>query len=175
MGTPGGATGSRTPCSGTGLRTHLKYRQLKGKVQSRISIPRIRISAVACMEACAEVMQSESNRGSSCRSRSGPVRWVSRPRDLNAMDRVGDNRRFCSQFVTKNRLLQNSCTSRGECFQPRGRGVSPEDCPNCGGSGYVAKPVDWNGKSEGVAFIRVKCPTCGGSGRKLPSSPTTVG
>jgi len=43
----------------------------------------------------------------------------------------------------------------------RGRGVDPEDCPNCGGSGYVAKPVDLNGKSEGVAFIRTKCPACG--------------
>jgi hypothetical protein len=56
-----------------------------------------------------------------------------------------------------------------------GEGVAPDDCPNCGGSGYVAKPVDLNGKSEGVAFIRIKCPACGGTGRKRPISPTTVG
>jgi hypothetical protein len=36
--------------------------------------------------------------------------------------------------------------------------VNPENCPNCGGTGFVAKPVDLNGKSEGVAFIRAKCP-----------------
>jgi len=53
--------------------------------------------------------------------------------------------------------------------------VAPEDCPKCGGSGYVAKPVDLNGKSEGVAFIRMKCPACGGTGRKRPISPTTAG
>jgi len=56
-----------------------------------------------------------------------------------------------------------------------GEGVAPDDCPNCGGSGYVAKPVDLNGKSEGVAFIRIKCPACGGTGRKRPISPTTAG
>lgn len=56
-----------------------------------------------------------------------------------------------------------------------GEGVAPDDCPNCGGSGYVAKPVDLNGKSEGVAFIRTKCPACGGSGRKRPISPTAAG
>jgi len=53
--------------------------------------------------------------------------------------------------------------------------VAPDDCPNCGGSGYVAKPVDLNGKSDGVAFIRLKCPVCGGTGRKRPISPTTAG
>jgi len=53
--------------------------------------------------------------------------------------------------------------------------VDPEDCPTCGGSGYVAKPVDLNGKSEGVAFIRLKCPVCGGTGRKRSLSPTTAG
>lgn len=57
----------------------------------------------------------------------------------------------------------------------RGRGVNPDDCPSCGGTGFEAKPVDLNGKSEGVAFIRTKCPACGGTGRRLPSSPTTVG
>jgi DnaJ-class molecular chaperone len=56
-----------------------------------------------------------------------------------------------------------------------GEGVAPDDCPNCGGSGYVAKPVDLNGKSEGVAFIRTKCPVCGGTGRKRSISPTTAG
>jgi DnaJ-class molecular chaperone len=53
--------------------------------------------------------------------------------------------------------------------------VAPDDCPNCGGSGYVAKPVDMNGKSEGVAFIRSKCPVCGGTGRKRIVSPKTAG
>jgi DnaJ-class molecular chaperone len=56
-----------------------------------------------------------------------------------------------------------------------GEGVAPDDCPNCGGSGYVAKPVDMNGKSEGVAFIRTKCPVCGGTGRKRIISPKTAG
>jgi len=53
--------------------------------------------------------------------------------------------------------------------------VAPEDCPICSGSGYVAKPVDLNGKTEGVAFIRIKCPGCGGSGRKRSISPATAG
>ena len=55
------------------------------------------------------------------------------------------------------------------------RGLSPNDCPNCGGTGYVAKPVDLNGKSEGVAFIRLKCPACAGTGRKHPIPPTAAG
>jgi DnaJ-class molecular chaperone len=53
--------------------------------------------------------------------------------------------------------------------------VDPENCPTCGGSGYVEKPVDLNGKSEGVAFIRLKCPACNGNGRKRSISPTTAG
>jgi len=53
--------------------------------------------------------------------------------------------------------------------------VASDDCPKCGGTGYVAKPVDMNGKSEGVAFIHLKCPACGGSGRKPSTLPTTVG
>jgi len=53
--------------------------------------------------------------------------------------------------------------------------VNPEDCPNCGGTGYIAKPVDLNGKSEGIAFIRQKCPACGGSGRKHPIPPAAAG
>jgi len=57
----------------------------------------------------------------------------------------------------------------------RGKGVAPDDCSNCGGSGYVAKPVDLNGKVDGVAFIRSKCPVCGGTGRKLTIPPTTAG
>jgi len=58
---------------------------------------------------------------------------------------------------------------------PRGERVSPDDCPNCGGTGYVAKPVDLNGRSDGVAFIRSKCPVCGGTGRKRPSPPKAAG
>jgi DnaJ-class molecular chaperone len=57
----------------------------------------------------------------------------------------------------------------------RGRKVDPEDCPSCGGSGYIAKPVDLNGKPDGIAFIRVKCPACSGTGRKRFISPTTAG
>jgi DnaJ-class molecular chaperone len=57
----------------------------------------------------------------------------------------------------------------------RGRGVAPDDCPKCGGSGYVAKPVELNGKTEGIAFIQIKCPACGGTGRKRAISPETAG
>jgi len=53
--------------------------------------------------------------------------------------------------------------------------VDPKECPECGGVGYVAKPVDFTGKSEGVAFIRIKCAACGGTGRRQPISPTTAG
>jgi len=53
--------------------------------------------------------------------------------------------------------------------------VNSDNCPNCGGSGYVARPVELNGKSDGVAFIRMKCPICAGSGKKRPIPPTTVG
>jgi len=56
-----------------------------------------------------------------------------------------------------------------------GRGVSPNDCPSCGGTGYVAKPLDMNGKSDGVAFIRLKCAECAGTGRKLPPPPPIAG
>jgi len=53
--------------------------------------------------------------------------------------------------------------------------VDPNSCPHCGGTGYVARPVDIKGKSEGVAFIRLKCPSCAGSGRKNSMPPTTAG
>ena len=53
--------------------------------------------------------------------------------------------------------------------------MAPDDCPSCGGSGYVAKPVDLNGKSEGVAFIRLQCPACAGTGRKRLIPPSTAG
>ena len=49
--------------------------------------------------------------------------------------------------------------------------MAPDDCPNCGGSGYVAKPVDMNGKSEGVAFICSKCPVCGAPAGNASSHP----
>jgi len=65
--------------------------------------------------------------------------------------------------------VDNAINSEG------GKGVAPDDCSNCGGSGYVAKPVDLNGKVDGVAFIRSKCPVCGGTGRKLTIPPTTAG
>ena len=53
--------------------------------------------------------------------------------------------------------------------------MAPKDCPRCGGTGYVARPADISGKSEGVAFIRVKCPACAGSGRIEPLPPSTAG
>jgi len=53
--------------------------------------------------------------------------------------------------------------------------VDPKDCPRCGGTGYVAKPVDSSSGSEGIAFIRLKCPACAGSGRKNSIPPTTAG
>jgi len=53
--------------------------------------------------------------------------------------------------------------------------VDPNDCPCCGGTGYLARPVDISGKSEGIAFIRVKCPACAGSGRKCSVPPSTAG
>jgi DnaJ-class molecular chaperone len=53
--------------------------------------------------------------------------------------------------------------------------VDPNDCPRCGGAGYIARPVDISGKSDGVAFIRVTCPACSGSGRKNSVPPDTVG
>jgi len=31
-----------------------------------------------------------------------------------------------------------------------------------------------NGKSEGVAFIRIKCPACAGSGKKKSIPPATA-
>ena len=53
--------------------------------------------------------------------------------------------------------------------------MDPKDCPRCGGTGYIAQPVDISGKSEGIAFIRVKCPACVGSGRKSSIPPSTAG
>jgi len=53
--------------------------------------------------------------------------------------------------------------------------VDPNDCPRCGGTGYVARPVDVSGKSEGIAFIRSKCPACAGSGRKDAAPPSAAG
>jgi len=53
--------------------------------------------------------------------------------------------------------------------------VDPKDCPRCGGTGYIAQSVDVSGKSEGIAFIRVKCPACAGSGRNDSIPPSTAG
>jgi hypothetical protein len=38
----------------------------------------------------------------------------------------------------------------------------------------LEKPVDVDGKSEGVAFIRVKCPACAGSGKKISIPPANA-
>jgi len=53
--------------------------------------------------------------------------------------------------------------------------VDPKDCPRCGGTGYIARPVDISGKSDGVAFIRLNCPACAGSGRRKSIPPSTAG
>jgi hypothetical protein len=53
--------------------------------------------------------------------------------------------------------------------------MDPKGCPRCGGTGYVAMPVEVKGKSEGVAFIRLKCPSCAGNERKNSMPPTTAG
>ncbi len=53
--------------------------------------------------------------------------------------------------------------------------MDPKDCPCCGGTGYIARPVDISGKSEGIAFIRLKCPACAGSGRRNSTPPSTAG
>jgi DnaJ-class molecular chaperone len=66
-------------------------------------------------------------------------------------------------------------SSRMDSTTEGGEGLTPDHCPNCGGTGYVAKPVDLNGKSEGVAFIRLKCPACGGTGTKRPIPPKAAG
>ena len=98
------------------------------------------------------------------------------PSSAASADRQCDSRQFL--FVIRNakqsraNFMLRSCTILSTL---RGRGVAPDDCPNCGGTGYVAKPVDLNGKSDGVAFIRLKCPACRGTGRKHPIPPTTAG
>jgi len=53
--------------------------------------------------------------------------------------------------------------------------MDPKSCPRCGGTGYIARPADVSGKSEGVAFIRLKCPTCAGSGRNNSMPSSTAG
>jgi DnaJ-class molecular chaperone len=52
--------------------------------------------------------------------------------------------------------------------------VDPTACARCGGTGYVAKPAAVAGKTEGVAYIRLKCPACAGTGQK-DSAPPTAG
>jgi len=82
----------------------------------------------------------------------------------------------CSCFVTRKSFRQGLWILQGESTQPmRGRGVNPKDCPICTGTGYVAKPVDMNEKSDGIAFIRVKCPACGGTGQTRPLPPSATG
>ena len=66
-------------------------------------------------------------------------------------------------------------SERSAKIQPHEGAMDPESCPDCGGTGYVATPVDINGKSEGIAFIRVKCPACGGSARKRATPPNPAG
>jgi DnaJ-class molecular chaperone len=53
--------------------------------------------------------------------------------------------------------------------------MASKDCPRCGGTGFIAKPADINGKSEGIAFIRLKCPGCAGTGRIDPNPPSATG
>jgi hypothetical protein len=96
----------------------------------------------------------------------------------NAPHRIGPDRVTSDLFGFRNAKQSSgnfAFISGTICLTRGGESVAPDDCPQCGGSGYIAKPVDLNGKSEGVAFIRIKCPACGGSGRKRPISPTAAG
>jgi DnaJ-class molecular chaperone len=45
-----------------------------------------------------------------------------------------------------------------------------EECPTCGGVGFVTQRVDLRGEAESVAFVRFECPNCGGTGRITPSA-----
>jgi predicted RNA-binding Zn-ribbon protein involved in translation (DUF1610 family) len=45
-----------------------------------------------------------------------------------------------------------------------------EECPTCGGLGFVTLRVDPQGEPESVAFVRFECPRCGGIGRITPSA-----
>jgi len=44
--------------------------------------------------------------------------------------------------------------------------VKSDACQSCGGSGYVARPVD----VYDIAFIRTRCSDCGGSGQSVAES-----
>jgi hypothetical protein len=48
--------------------------------------------------------------------------------------------------------------------------VDAEECPTCGGVGFVTQRVDPRGEAESVAFVRFECPNCGGTGRITPSA-----
>ena len=79
----------------------------------------------------------------------------------------------CSAFVTGLTFRCGAVESVKDFLATEGT-MAPKDCPRCGGTGYVARPADISGKSEGVAFIRVKCPACAGSGRIEPLPPSTA-
>ncbi len=81
----------------------------------------------------------------------------------------------CSGFVTGFNFLARRTRINEKHLGNCGGCVAPKDCPRCSGSGYIARPVDISGKSEGVAFIRMKCPACAGSGRKNSPPPSTAG
>ncbi len=80
-------------------------------------------------------------------------------------------------FVFRNRInfVELKTGISEKLLGNRGGGVDPNDCQRCGGTGYIARPADVSGKSEGVAFIRLKCPACAGSGRKNSMPPSTAG
>jgi len=79
---------------------------------------------------------------------------------------IRNTKQFAAQFAA----------SSGKILSIKeGEEAIPDECPNCGGTGYVAKPVDLNGKSDGIAFIRLKCPACGGTGRRRPLPPSATG
>ena len=48
--------------------------------------------------------------------------------------------------------------------------MDAEECPTCGGLGFVTLRIDPQGEPESVAFVRFECPSCGGRGRITPSA-----
>src|SRR5579862_4261209 len=69
----------------------------------------------------------------------------------NATTALGAESRvpLCSVFVTEF-IFFGAPAEMVKHFRQRGGRVDPKDCPRCGGSGYLARPVDISGKSEGV-------------------------
>ena len=75
--------------------------------------------------------------------------------------------RTCGKF--RARLVDKCPPSRG------GRGVACGRLPELRREWIRCEAVDLNGKSAGVAFIRLQCAVCGGIGRKRSIPLSTAG